>query len=192
MVTGEAAPAEKIACLTQYGADEYLLKPIKLADLMACIEKLIVAPAAGTGQNSKVKPVKNVLVIDDDYVSQRIVTSFIKQGGNICTCCKTIGEAKEEWQKSSRSSGTHKYDLILLDNELPDGKGVDFMEFLRKSQTEGSEPAATAGKRQPPVVSMSGNAISDQQRAYEGYEMYAFLQKPIPKAVLNDIINSAS
>ena len=42
VLTAESSAGEKLACLSQYGANEYLLKPIKLHDLMNAVYRLLV------------------------------------------------------------------------------------------------------------------------------------------------------
>eukprot|EP01022_Parablepharisma_sp_SALTPOND_P008059 TRINITY_DN135131_c0_g1_i1.p1 TRINITY_DN135131_c0_g1~~TRINITY_DN135131_c0_g1_i1.p1 ORF type:complete len:864 (-),score=72.16 TRINITY_DN135131_c0_g1_i1:48-2462(-) len=172
VLTGESAPSEKVACLSQYGADEFILKPTKLGELMNCVEKLLLKK-----KNCKSK--KNILLIDDDSVSQKIISSFIRHNGDIPKCCMNIRDAKDEFEKRWA-----KYDAIFLDNELPDGTGLDFMKFYEAFMME--KPYV----KKIPVVSMSGNVVSDQERVYEGYKMHTFLQKPISKSVLTDIIKS--
>eukprot|EP01022_Parablepharisma_sp_SALTPOND_P011854 TRINITY_DN150_c0_g1_i1.p2 TRINITY_DN150_c0_g1~~TRINITY_DN150_c0_g1_i1.p2 ORF type:complete len:308 (+),score=44.57 TRINITY_DN150_c0_g1_i1:1974-2897(+) len=169
VLTGEAAPGEKIACLSQYGVDEFLLKPVKLHYLLSTIEKLLAGRAD--------KRIKNVLLIDDDAMSQKLISNIIKQVGNQPFVCGSVMEAKQEFEKDQE-----KYDVIFLDSQLPDGSGLDFMAFYQQL-------LENAIKR-PPVISMSGNSILDQHKMYENYQMHAFLEKPISKATLLNIIDS--
>ncbi len=174
VLTGESGPGEKMTCLSRYGADEFLLKPVKLFELMNSVEKLL-AP------DKKLRGARNVLLIDDDCVSQKVLSGIISQNGNVPKSCMTIADAKSEFAENGE-----KYGLILLDNELPDGKGLDFMEFYRNRQQ------SLHAKTQVAIICMSGNCVSDQQRMYHEYkdQIQAFFQKPISKAMLLDIIKS--
>ena len=168
VLTAEASPAERVACLSQYGADDYLLKPIKLQDLMNSVEKIL------THKNRKLT--RKILLIDDDGTSRRIIAHLIRQNGDSSACCTNIEEAKKEF-----SANYAKYDAIFLDNLLPDGTGLDFMEHYAK---------VLEGKPKIPVVSMSGNSQHDQESMYRGYRIYTFLEKPITKRSLLDVIKS--
>ncbi len=176
VLTGEAAPTEKMDCLTQYGADEYLLKPTKLADLLSSVERLVTrkshSPAA-TGVK------KSVLIIDDDVVSQKFLSTVIRRNGSEVKSCINVKEAKREVLLN-----LERYDVILLDNQLRDGTGVDFMQYY-------CAEVLKKGVRRVPVVSMSGNAVQEQERVYDGFNMHGFLQKPISLTTLMGIIKSA-
>ncbi len=78
---------------------------------------------------------------------------------------------------------SHKYDVIFLDNQLTDGSGVEFMEHYKNVVT-------AHGGQAVPVVSMSGNAVRDQERTYSAFNMHAYLQKPIPKAMLLGLVKA--
>eukprot|EP01022_Parablepharisma_sp_SALTPOND_P022908 TRINITY_DN46_c0_g1_i1.p6 TRINITY_DN46_c0_g1~~TRINITY_DN46_c0_g1_i1.p6 ORF type:complete len:237 (-),score=42.11 TRINITY_DN46_c0_g1_i1:2111-2821(-) len=171
VLTGEASGNERVACLSEYGANAYLLKPIKLTDLMASVENLLTEEKSRTS--------KNILLIDDDAISQRLISKILKQAGESPFSASTIQKAKEEF-----TANYDKYDIIFLDSELPDGIGLDFMKHFTNTIKEKSL------KKPPPVVSMSGNSIPDQQDLYRDYEMYSFLQKPISKTMLLGIIKS--
>ena len=169
VLTGESAQNIKVECLGRYGADEYLIKPINFEILMKSIENSI---------NKRKSNQKNILVIDDDIMSQKVIVNILDILGAKVKCCFSIKEGKESFINDSMN-----YDLILLDNQLPDGTGLDFMSFYKKSEK-------SKLCKKVPVVSMSGNSVSDQKRIYSNYEMNGFLEKPVLKEVLSGIIKS--
>ncbi len=171
VLTGEAARDERVACLSQYGADDYLLKPIKLQDLMSSVEGLLI-------KTQKVRTAKRVLVIDDDMMSRKLILTLIRQSGDEAFGCGTIAEAKTEISKNFG-----KYHAIILDNQLPDGTGLDFMVHYAGVVTD-------HGIKQLPVISMSGNSAQDQERLYRGYSMHSFLEKPVSKAQLLNVLRT--
>lgn len=175
VLTGEAAQNERVACLGQYGADEYLLKPIKLLDLMSSVETLLTA--SGTQKNRK-KRKRRMLVVEDELMSQRLIMSFIRSTGDEAFGCGTVAEAKLEVE---RNCG--RYQGIMLDSQLPDGTGRDFLQYCH-TVVKGR------GVRLPPVVSMSGNSVEDQKSMYEGLEVYAFMVKPVSKSQLTGLMRS--
>ncbi len=46
------------------------------------------------------------------------------------------------------------------------------------------------GERTIPVVSMSGSIVESQEAMYHEYRMHAFLEKPIARRLLFDVILS--
>ncbi len=171
VLTGEASREEKIACLGQYGADDYLLKPIKLQDLMSSVEGLLLG-------RKKARVGKRILVVDDDQMSRKLIVTLIKQGGDDAFGCATVTGACAEIDQNYG-----KYQGIFLDNQLPDGTGLDFMQHY-------TELVMSRGARPLQVVSMSGNAVQDQEKAYRGYCIHAFLEKPVSKKQLLDVLRT--
>ncbi len=172
VLTGEASINERAACLSEYGANEYLLKPVKLFDLMQSVERLLTHPR---GTTTSGRP-KNVLLVEDEILIQRLIAQFITQSGNVSHCCTTIEEAKRAVDKTD-------LDIIFLDSQLPDGSGVEFMAYYTKL-------VERSGIHRAAVVSMSGNSLPDQQNMYSGFDIYSYLEKPVSKAVLQGIIKS--
>eukprot|EP01022_Parablepharisma_sp_SALTPOND_P004945 TRINITY_DN121329_c0_g1_i1.p2 TRINITY_DN121329_c0_g1~~TRINITY_DN121329_c0_g1_i1.p2 ORF type:complete len:241 (+),score=23.81 TRINITY_DN121329_c0_g1_i1:2063-2785(+) len=170
VLTAEASSTEKVACLSEYGADAFLLKPSKLSDLVETVERLVTT--------RRLEKKKFVLLIDDDVISQKLITCFIKKAGHHPVACRSIAEAKREFE-----SNPEKYDVIFLDSQLQDGTGLDFMQFY-------SRMADGRNGWQIPIISMSGNQIPDQQRMYGEYQLHAFLEKPVSKSKLLSIIES--
>eukprot|EP01022_Parablepharisma_sp_SALTPOND_P004416 TRINITY_DN120242_c1_g1_i1.p1 TRINITY_DN120242_c1_g1~~TRINITY_DN120242_c1_g1_i1.p1 ORF type:complete len:714 (+),score=38.57 TRINITY_DN120242_c1_g1_i1:550-2691(+) len=171
VLTGETSPNQKMLCLGQYGADEYLLKPIALNNLMEAIEKCVQ-------KTMQEKIVRNILIVEDDPVGRSIIGTLIKQNGDKVCECSDVFEAV---QAVERDKGN--YDLVLLDSSLPDGTGANFMEKYMEGVHEKEWKIA-------PVVSMSGQTVQEQEEMYSGYQIYAYLQKPISKALLLDILRS--
>ncbi len=173
VLTGEASPAEKTECLGKLGADDYLLKPIKLQDLIMSVSAML-------GRKIK-KTSKSVLIVDDDAMGQKFLSTVIGQAGGSAKDCLTVAAAKAEFAANFK-----KYDVILLDSSLPDGSGRDFMQCYEEVIQEKGEAARV------PVISMSGNSIEDQQEMYETCKLYAYLMKPISKSELIRLIESSS
>lgn len=78
VVTAENSSTEKIFCMNTLGANEYLLKPIKLNDLLLSLSKLL------TGQE---KETKNILIVEDEALSASVISRILTgQGHKIIVC----------------------------------------------------------------------------------------------------------
>ena len=64
---------------------------------------------------------------------------------------------------------------------LEDGTGVEFLNFATQLVTE-------KGANMPFVISISGNTIAEQREMYRSHIVNDFMQKPIVKQNLLDIL----
>eukprot|EP01022_Parablepharisma_sp_SALTPOND_P012434 TRINITY_DN1597_c0_g1_i1.p2 TRINITY_DN1597_c0_g1~~TRINITY_DN1597_c0_g1_i1.p2 ORF type:complete len:367 (+),score=35.34 TRINITY_DN1597_c0_g1_i1:1626-2726(+) len=171
VLTAESGIEEKKACLAKYGADAYLIKPIKYSDL---VETLVKVCSAKNGQDKS----ENILIIDDDLLSSQFLYRVLLGKGHSCKLCHSIAEAKVYFEEKYEEPS-----VVLLDNLLGDGTGVDFLQF-----------AVQVAKRNqykiPKIISMSGNPSNDQRIMYQSYSLYVngYLQKPISKRDLLELI----
>eukprot|EP01022_Parablepharisma_sp_SALTPOND_P007981 TRINITY_DN135016_c0_g1_i1.p1 TRINITY_DN135016_c0_g1~~TRINITY_DN135016_c0_g1_i1.p1 ORF type:complete len:728 (-),score=70.10 TRINITY_DN135016_c0_g1_i1:93-2276(-) len=168
VVTAESSFEERKLCLTKYGANEYLIKPIKYQDLIRAIKEIYAL---------KVKEkVKNILIVDDDVISAKFLAGVLMKARYECMIKNSVTEAKSYFAEYGKNFG-----VVLLDNLLGDGTGAEFVEFIDKIVTENQA-------KRPFIVSMSGNAINDQKETYHGLNINGFLQKPIKKQELLDTL----
>lgn len=71
---------------------------------------------------------KNILIVEDDLKLNNGIRLALKGMEYHCLQCDTILSARETWQQE-------KVDLILLDINLPDGSGMDWLAEIRESST---------------------------------------------------------
>ncbi|WDF75964.1 response regulator transcription factor [Mucilaginibacter sp. KACC 22773] len=65
-----------------------------------------------------------ILVIEDEQSLRENITSYLNVDGNICESCGGLTTALQRL-------ADYDYDCVLLDIGLPDGQGLDVLEFLR-------------------------------------------------------------
>ncbi len=159
VVTGENSGEEKRLCLAQEATD-FLLKPVKLRELVLALVKFHSAPL-----DTKEKA-KRILVVDDDATGSRFISAVLIRGGHSCTNVFSIRDGLKELLAT-------RFDVVILDNLLGDGTGADFLRL------------ATAQRRPwlPKVISISGNPVDEQRLMYddEAMKVEGYLQKPVRK-----------
>ncbi|MDZ4098096.1 MAG: response regulator [Methylophilaceae bacterium] len=69
---------------------------------------------------------RHILVVEDDAAISQFLTSSLSAAGFSTSICKTL-------QKAIESFTNKKPQLVILDLELPDGDGKDFIKQLRES-----------------------------------------------------------
>lgn len=72
-----------------------------------------------------------ILIIEDELGLQQSIAQYLTSEGNVCSVASTYGQALERL-------GMHNYDCILLDLTLPDGEGLQLLNYLKRmDKTEG-------------------------------------------------------
>lgn len=66
----------------------------------------------------------NIWIIEDDKKLNDGICLALKSGGHVFCQCRNLHQAREAWK-------TQMPDLILLDVNLPDGSGIDFLKEIR-------------------------------------------------------------
>ncbi len=165
VVTAETALEEKKLCLGKYGANEFLLKPVKLHDLVSAMVRL-----HSQGGSVARKRERRILLVDDDVIGSQFMSTILTRAGHRCSQAHSVQEAISMLQEDEKTEGVCKYDIVVLDSFLGDGTGADFLRLVR-----------TSGRKMPKVISVSGNTIDDQRRMYEGCPVDGFVQKPAKK-----------
>ena len=114
---------------------------------------------------------KKVLIVDDNKLNLKITKNLLKKL-NIST-----EEIDSGIECLSRISNGNKYDLILLDDMMPEKNGKDTLKELK------SNPDFSI-----PVVVLTANAIEGMKEEYLSLGFSDYLAKPIDKGELNIII----
>jgi DNA-binding NtrC family response regulator len=100
------------------------------------------------------------LVVDDDVAFATLAGGVVREAGGLVTLAHTIAAAREQ-------CAANNFDLVLLDNHLPDGKGYDFFE--------------TVSRRNPdaPVVMITGIPDLAEAVALTRNGLFEYLTKPV-------------
>ena len=114
---------------------------------------------------------KKILIVDDNKLNIKVATTFLKQYN------PDIDQALSGFECIDKIKSGFKYDLILMDDMMPNKSGVETFHELEK----------ISGFKTP-VVALTANAIEGMREQYlsEGFDEY--LSKPIDKKELNRIL----
>ncbi len=133
----------------------------------SCFGFRLALPVAEDSAGPAPAPIalRNVLVIDDQFINRTILERQLAQAGLSVTVCRNGPEALEALGRSA------DIDLVLTDHEMPDMDGLALAGRLR-----------SAGHTMP-VVLLSSNPAIARETAPEGL-LAAILQKPILRSDL--------
>ena len=115
---------------------------------------------------------KTILAIDDDITILNTIRSFL-EGVYEVSLAKNIDIALT-------ILNTTRVDLILLDMNMPDASGSDFLEFLRKDAT----------LYHIPVIIVSSQGTADVIIDIKKKGAVDFVVKPVSKSILREKIRS--
>lgn len=120
--------------------------------------------------NDAVAPTKKILIVDDESdICYFLSRNFSKRGFNT-TISHSLAEAEQELD-------TNKPSIILLDNHLPDGKGVDFANKI--------------SNKYPDVIIIMITAHDsplDRSKAFDNGISF-FVPKPFSMKGINEIVD---
>ena len=87
ILTAESSSEEQKKYLTKHGASEYLVKPIKNQELIAALIRV-----CSNNQRKKLEKNKkrNILIIEDDVLSSKYLSTVITREGHIARQCHNI------------------------------------------------------------------------------------------------------
>ncbi|KAA5548639.1 response regulator [Adhaeribacter rhizoryzae] len=116
--------------------------------------------------------IKEVLLIDDDEISNFLTSSLLKRSGlaqNISICL----DGNEAIRLLQQRSGEKNMfpELILLDINMPDMNGFEFLEAFRALRTSAQQPVIA-------ILTTSQN-YQDVERLKNFPEVEVFLNKPL-------------
>ena len=114
------------------------------------------------------KTAKKVLVIEDEGEIGLLLNIILNENDFELDYVKDLSSADEYLQKEQPS-------VIILDNKLPDGFGVDFISYIKKKY------AAIK------IIMISGFASARDVALANGADM--FFEKPFSKDELNSSLN---
>ncbi|SFR52540.1 response regulator [Thiomicrospira sp. ALE5] len=112
---------------------------------------------------------RNILLIDDDLLLQRVQLAFIESYGHQAFAVKNLAEAQE-------ALNNRHFDLILTDIIMPEMNGFELTKKLRDDGIK------------LPIIALSGNGSdADRQQAKQA-GMNGYLTKPLRQDAFNKVI----
>lgn len=111
-----------------------------------------------------------LLILDDEKDLCELIKEILKPEKYQIDCAYTLKEGMKKW-------GSHHPSVVLLDNNLPDGRGLDMIEshqfLLENSQ----------------VIMITAGIYSAMQSRAEAAGIRYFLQKPFSLKAIRELVN---
>jgi CheY-like chemotaxis protein len=110
---------------------------------------------------------RRVLVVDDNEAARKVAEAFLKRGGYGVT----VAAGGEE---ALRLAAAEKFDLVLMDLQMPGMDGITVTERLREM----------SGYERTPVVALTANAGDEYRILCLSQGMQGYLPKPVESEML--------
>ena len=113
---------------------------------------------------------KKILIVDDEEDICYFLSRNLSKRGFMTTISYTLAEAEKQLDIT-------KPDILLLDNHLPDGRGIDFVNKINYKYPDLKIIMITAH-----------DSPEDRSKAYSNGIKY-FLSKPFSIATINQVVD---
>ena len=164
-----------VARFEELGFAGFLLKPVALRELAACLETVLSADAAewhSRTQGIVTQPVptlkgkrRRILLAEDNPVNEKVATHTLRRLGHEVHAVANGQDAVAAWRNGH-------YDLILMDCQMPVLDGYEATREIR---------ALEAGKGHIPIVALTAHAMKDDDAKCMAAGMDHHLTKPLDR-----------
>ncbi|HVU34995.1 MAG TPA: response regulator [Opitutaceae bacterium] len=164
-------------------------KPIRPRKFMATLEAVLAggspaeAPATAAGgvdgsvrQFARQHPLR-ILAVDDNPVNLRVISMLLTSLGYVPAVLADGAATLTRLQ-------TEKFDLVLMDVQMPEIDGLDVTRRLRRGE-------AGALNQRTRVLALTAGATAEERAACVGAGMDDFLPKPITRGVLVEALRAS-
>jgi len=130
-----------------------------IATPMSRCQKNVPTEMGTIGSDAKMR----ILLADDNTITKSLVKQVLTKRGHVVDVASDGVQALDIYQ---RGEGKNRYDLLLIDEEMPLMNGSEVIEKIRSSDTL------------IPIISISGNATEDHKKVMRTVGANMCLPKP--------------
>ena len=113
-----------------------------------------------------------ILVVDDQKINRMLVEALVKAAGHEAVSAEGGREAIFKLR-------SEKYDIILMDIEMPEMDGVEATKMIRKTQIVPDDL---------PIVAVTANSEDSHKALYKSVGMQGYIQKPLSAENLAQVL----
>jgi len=181
--SGQRGDGERFS---ELGFAAYLLKPITQRDLFGCLTLVMSATAQAWRERShplvtrhqvranRLRDGRRILLAEDNPVNQKVARATLERLGLRVESVGNGREAVVAWESG-------RFDLILMDCQMPELDGYEATREIRRRETEG---------RHIPIVALTAHAMKGDDVLCREAGMDDYLTKPLDRARLEACLES--
>ncbi|MFW6361016.1 MAG: ATP-binding protein [Spirochaetota bacterium] len=118
----------------------------------------------------------SILLAEDNMLNQKSISYFLKEMGHTVEIAQNGKEALEKLRRN-------KYDLVLMDVQMPVMNGLEATRSIRKADGSRFDP-------QIPIVALTAYAMKEDVHHILSSGMNAYVSKPLSRDILAQAIGS--
>jgi CheY-like chemotaxis protein len=165
------------------GLSAYLVKPVKPAELLATIQRVLSAARKESRSQSMIHlpavgetRVLRILLAEDNLVNQRLAVRLLESRGHRVEPAANGREALAALERE-------RFDLVLMDLQMPSMGGLEATAAIRSRERNGRGYSEKNPGRMP-IIALTAHAMSgDRDRCFE-VGMDGYLTKPMQRGEL--------
>ncbi len=164
------------------GIDAYLVKPVKQSPLFDCLVDVMGRAASGTiftkatdlphpqdALNPSLPKVR-ILLAEDNRVNQKVALGQLKKLGCSAHAVANGLEVIESLREA-------RYDVVLMDCQMPEMDGYEATQLIRKHERESGAPNGAAPRLH--IIAMTANAMLGDREKCLAAGMDDYVTKPV-------------
>jgi two-component system sensor histidine kinase/response regulator len=177
VLTSADQNSSRVRC-REMGVKDYLIKPVKPAELLAKIRTTLGEHATGirvgmTTTTQRSERSLRILLAEDNVVNQKLSRALLERMGHQVTVAATGAEALSNWS-------TGDFQLIFMDVHMPDMDGLKATRRIRELEQERGMHI--------PIIAMTARAMTgDRDKCIEA-GMDDYVSKPVSPQALERAI----
>ena len=165
----------------EMGIEFSVTKPAKPSEILAAVADAMEVKGWDAESNDEPceEPVSvglSVLVADDSPINQEVALGILELQGY-------RAEAVSDGREAVEAFKTGRFDVILMDLEMPEMDGLAATVEIRRLEAE-------SGKPRTPIIALSAHAVEDVQQKCLDADMDGFAPKPIRPEQLFEALES--
>ncbi|MGE5324457.1 MAG: response regulator [Actinomycetota bacterium] len=163
----------------ELGIAAHLLKPVGYSELLATVRQVMakersaavrrLPPAPQITRQTPAIPQCRVLLVEDNAVNRKVALAMLQRGGH------SVAVA-ENGKEAVRLVQTERFDLILMDIQMPEMDGLEATRMIRQQE---------AGRGlHVPIIAMTAHALKGDNERFLAAGMDGYIAKPFQQESL--------
>jgi signal transduction histidine kinase/ActR/RegA family two-component response regulator len=132
-----------------------------------------VMAAVNAPDIAAIKPM-SILLAEDNSINQRLAMKLLAKMGHRVEGVSSGLAAVGAWEEQD-------FDLILMDNQMPEMDGIDAVKMIRRSE-------AASGRKRTPIIALTASAMTGDRERFLEAGMDDYLGKPFNAAELETLL----
>jgi CheY-like chemotaxis protein len=176
------------------GFNGYLRKPVRRRTLIDVLERIMGEESHDGEKESEIlvteqsvshnlKQDVRILLVEDNPDNQLLMKRILTKGGYNIEIAGNGREAVEAYRQAPR-----RYDLILMDIQMPEMDGYEATEAIRDLEGKGRSSETGAELKTLPIVALTAHAMVTEREQCLRRGMNDYMTKPIKREKLFEMI----